>query len=376
MSETTTSVNNKWSIYTNFSIIIMGMLALIYILYIGQNIIIPIVLASILAILLDPVVEFLCRKKINRIIAIFITVFASFILLIALVYFIVSQASMVSDSFPQFKEKFTLMSNDVIDWVSSNLNISKTKIQTWIRETTNEKMNNSSALIGSALMSITGVLALLLLLPIYIFMILFYKPLLLEFISQLFKSEKKEVVTEILVETKSLIQNYLIGLLTEASMVAALISIGLLIIGIPYAILIGCLGALLNFIPYVGSMVGICIPLLMAFATKTPTHALLVLIMYLAVQFIDNNFLVPKIVASKVKVNAMVAIMVILISGSIWGVAGMFLAIPLTAIFKVICDKIPTLQPLGFLIGDNQPKIGHVIFKKKNTHKVDNKKKA
>ena len=163
-----------------------------------------------------------------------------------------------------------------------------------------------------------------------------------------------------------LIQSYLVGLLLEAALVATLNSAALLIIGVKYAVLIGIIGALLNIIPYIGGLVAISIPMLLAIATKEPIDAVWVFIAYIIVQFIDNNFFVPKIVASKVKINALVSIIVVLIGGALWGVAGMFLSIPLTAIIKVIFDRIEPLAPFGFLLGDNQPDIGKTIFNFKN----------
>jgi predicted PurR-regulated permease PerM len=143
----------------------------------------------------------------------------------------------------------------------------------------------------------------------------------------------------------------------ESAVVAALNSFGLLILGIEYAILIGVIGALLNLIPYIGGLVAISIPMLVAIATKSPADALWVFVLYMLVQEFDNNFIVPKIVASRVKINALASIVVVLIGGAMWGVAGMFLSIPLTAIVKVIFDRITPLKPFGFLLGDNQHEI-------------------
>jgi predicted PurR-regulated permease PerM len=103
--------------------------------------------------------------------------------------------------------------------------------------------------------------------------------------------------------------------------------------------------------------------MLMAIATKSPTAALLVFGAYLLVQFIDNNYIVPKIVASRVKINALISIIVVLIGGALWGVSGMFLAIPITAIVKVIFDRIPELMPYGYLLGDTMPEIGKNFLK-------------
>ena len=344
----------------------MGTLAFFYILYIGQDIVVPLVFATIIAILLNPIVNFLCNKKVNRVIAIILVLIVALTLITLLIYFIISQVSLFSEAMPQFKQKFSVLFNDIINWISQTFNISKAKIQAWIVKTKSEGLSNSSVMIGKTLGTISGVLVLFLLLPVYIFMILFYKPLLLEFIALLFHRDKHKVVTEVLTETKTLIQSYLIGLLLEATLVATLNSVGLLIIGLDYAILIGIIGALLNIIPYIGGLIAISIPMLLALATKSPVDALWVFIVYIVVQFIDNNFFVPKIVASKVKVNALISIVVVLIGGALWGVAGMFLAIPITAIFKVVFDRIDPLKPFGFLIGDNQPEIGKLIFKPKS----------
>jgi len=81
------------------------------------------------------------------------------------------------------------------------------------------------------------------------------------------------------------------------------------------------------------------------------------------IQVIDNNYIVPKIVASKVKINALVSIVVVLAFGALWGIPGMFISIPLTAIVKLIFDHIEPLKPWGFLLGDTMPQL--TIFKVK-----------
>ncbi len=354
----------KWPVYAMLSNITIGILAFFYILYVGQQIVVPFIFSTIIAILLNPFVNFLCRKKFNRVIAIMIAVLGAFILIATLAYFIISQLAMLSDTLPEFKEKFNLIINDGMTWASNNLNISKRNINAWLIKTKMESMQNSTAVLGSALSTIGGALVLALLVPVYIFMILFYKPLLLEFISKLFNTKKHAVVGEVLSETKSLVQNYLMGLLIEAAIVATLNSVGLFILGIKYALLIGIIGALLNMIPYIGGLIAISIPMLMAIATKSPIDAVWVFLLYMLVQLFDNNFIVPKIVASKVQVNALVSILAVLIFGALWGVVGMFLAIPLTAIVKVIFDRIAPLEPFGFVIGDNQPEIGKSFFKR------------
>lgn len=286
---------------------------------------------------------------------------------------------MFGDSLPQFKQKFHELAQQALTWFSQTFNIATPKLNSWIAEQKANGMQGAGGMIGTTLGTVSGVLIVLLLLPVYIFLFLFYKPLLLQFVAKLFSTDQHKVVADVLSQIKSLIQNYLVGLLIEMAIVATLNSTALLIIGIKYAILLGVIGAILNLIPYIGGIIAISLPMIMGLMTDNPMSAVYVLIAYLIIQIIDNNFLVPKIVASKVKVNALISIIVVLIGGALWGVAGMFLSIPLTAISKVIFDRIQSLEPFGFLIGDTMPGIGRAIFKpnlKTETHFAEDGNKA
>jgi predicted PurR-regulated permease PerM len=140
-----------------------------------------------------------------------------------------------------------------------------------------------------------------------------------------------------------------------------------LILGIEYAILLGILGALLNVIPYIGGVVAVALPMMVALATKSSAwHAFYVLAIYYFIQLIDNNYIVPKIVASKVKLNALFSIIAVIVGNALWGIPGMFLSIPLLAIVKLIFDHIEPLKPWGFLLGDTMPPLIKIrpIFKK------------
>ena len=199
-------------------------------------------------------------------------------------------------------------------------------------------------------------------------MISFYKPLLMEFLEKVAGKLHRKQVKELLFSTKSLIQSYLIGLLIEAVIVATMYSTGLLIIGIEYAILLGIIGALLNIIPYIGGVIAVILYMLIAFTTKdSASYVFWVAMLFVIVHAIDNSYIIPKVVASKVKINALVAITAVLTGGAIWGVPGMFLAIPLTGVIKLVFDRIEIVKPFGFLLGDTMPDmINFKRRKKKN----------
>jgi predicted PurR-regulated permease PerM len=344
----------KIPLYAKAALIFISGFALVFTMHIGQQIIVPILYATILAILLNPLVNYLVRKKVNRIVAISITVTVAILVVMVTLYIISSQLALFSESYPQLKEKFNTTSTELVRWWSHTFNIRQSKINVWLNESQSEAINDIA--ISESLSEVARVMVSAMLLPVYMFMILYYKPLLLEFIRKLFRFEHHVAVAEVLTNSKQIIQTYLVGLSIELVIMAILHSIGLLLLGIEYAIILGIIGALLNIIPYIGGIVATALAMLIAFVTKDSlTYPILVLILYLFIQFIDNNYIVPKIVAARVQLNALVSIIVVLIGGAVWGISGMFLSIPLTAILKVIFDHVESLKPWGFLLGNIVP---------------------
>jgi predicted PurR-regulated permease PerM len=357
----------KLPVYVKATIILIGIFVLFKMMYIAQDIIIPLIFSLIFAIVLQPVVNFLVRMRINRIVAIVITLFLTFAIIAGMGALIYSQANLFSESWPVLVEKFTTVLNQSITWISGYFDLSPQKINDWIEKTKVELISIGSSSIGKVLVNIGGQLVVLFLVPVYIFMILFYQPLLLDFIRRVFSQSNHSRVNEVLTQTKVLIQRYLIGLLIEFTLIAILNSVGLLILGIDYAILLGIVGALLNVIPYIGGVIGVFLFMIIALITKSPVYVVYVIVLYSIIQLIDNNYIVPKIVASKVKINALVSIIVVIAGNVLWGISGMFLSIPLLAIIKLILDHLEPLKPWGFLLGDSMPPILKIkpVFKNK-----------
>ncbi|MBS4061106.1 MAG: AI-2E family transporter [Bacteroidetes bacterium] len=349
----------KLPFYAKASLFLVGMFVFIWMMYIASGIIVPLIFALIIAVVLYPIVKWFERKKVNRILAIIFTLIIAFMAIAGLGMLMYSQMSRLSMSWPELVEKFTQVYNETMAWASGYFEISPEKIIDYISTVKEKFYKTSGDAIGQTIMSVGSGLVVLFVIPVYVFLILFYKPLLLDFFHQLFGADHKTTVSEIINQTKTVIQKYLSGLIIEIIIIAVLNTAGLMILGIEYALLLGIIGALLNVIPYIGGIVAVALPMIIALITKdSPMYALYVLAIYYAIQLIDNNYIVPKIVASKVKVNALVSIVVIFAFGALWGIPGMFLSIPITAIFKVICDRIESLKPVGFLLGDTMPVIG------------------
>ncbi|HTL83146.1 MAG TPA: AI-2E family transporter, partial [Bacteroidia bacterium] len=217
----------KVPFYAKVALVFIGLFAFLYTLYAGQQIILPLLYATIIAILLNPLVNLMIRWKINKVIAILIALVLALTAVSGIFYIISRQFNMLSDTYPQLKEKFNQMSGDLIQWTSSKLNIKAAKITAWIKESQLDAIGNIA--ITEKLSELGRWILVAILLPVYIFMILYYKTLLLEFIRKVFRKEHQESVAEVLSGTRQIIQSYVVGLFFEMLIVAVLNSAGLLL---------------------------------------------------------------------------------------------------------------------------------------------------
>jgi predicted PurR-regulated permease PerM len=342
----------QYPFYFKATVILLGLVLAAFCLFVLRGILVPFAFAMIIAILLNPLVTKFRRMGLGNALSIIVAMLIAIIVFVGIMYFLSSQIAGFAESFPALKEKFGGLLNQLKNWVQQTFGISISKQV----ELINEAANNSKALVGQTLGTAIGTLVIVFILPVYIFLLLFYKTLILNFLFEVFAEENSKQVSEVLGQTKYAIQSYMVGLLIEALIVAILNSTALLILGVKYAILLGVLGAILNMLPYIGGIIAIALPILIATVTKEGYSTQLgIIIAYIIIQFIDNNFLIPKIVSSKVQINALISIIIVLLGGALWGVAGMFLSIPFVAILKIIFDRVEGLKPWGKLLGDEVP---------------------
>jgi AI-2 transport protein TqsA len=349
----------QFPLYVKAPLVLLGLALLVFTLHIASEIIFPLVFAAIFAIMLHPVEQWLLRRRVPQLLAITLTVVLGVATLLGLIFFIYLEAKQLSSQMPLFKVKFAQTTAQVHEWLQSRFGVSDQKLQSWV----SEAGNRASSLLGGTLSTVSGLLVVATLIPVYIFLLFLYQRRLVNFLVQVFSGRRRDTgVTEVLRESKAAIQSYMVGLLIEGSIVAVLNVAALFILGIPYALLLGVLGALLNFIPYVGGLTAIALPVLMAFVTKQGYgYPLGVIGIYMVIQFVDNHYLIPRIVASKIKVNALVAIVGVLVGNAIGGVAGMFLALPVIAIVKIVFDRIEPLKPWGMVLGDEETPRGRKV---------------
>jgi predicted PurR-regulated permease PerM len=349
--------------YQKLGIILLGLIGLFLALSVTSTIVVPLLFALLLAMLLNPLVNGMTRIRMPRTLAITLAVLLAMLALAGLSYFIVSQAIHFGDALPQLKEKVNELIYQVQGWAQEAFDMKRREMDEAVEKVKDQGTAQGGSLVGQTLNTVGTLFGFFFLLPVFTFLLLLYKQLLITFVAKLFPRQDHDILGDVLTQTKSTVQSYLIGLMMEAGIVTVLNWIGLTIIGVPYALLLAVIGAVLNLIPYIGMIIATILPMLLALATLEPVAALWVLGLYLAVQFIDNNFIVPKVVASRVELNALVSILVVMAGGLLWGIPGMFLAIPITAMLKVIFDRVPALEPFGYVLGDGGDQDHRTIFR-------------
>lgn len=348
----------KQPFYARLAFILVSLIAIIYICYVGQGILVPILMALLFAILLRPIVCFLNDKlRFPHVLAVITAVVFFVVIIVGIFAFLSLQITDMASDFDKIERNISIHLQHLQEFVRDNFHLSKREQKEYIDDATQDSMQKGKEFLGTTLVSFTDTLMNLILVPIYTFLMLLYRTHFIKFLSKLFKKEHHDRLQEILNQVKVAVKSYIVGLIIEMIAVSVLTSIGFMIIGVEYAILLGIITGILNLIPYVGILFAGILSIVASLTSSTELSIVIgVIVVNVIVQFIDNNILVPMIVSSKVEINAFVSIVGIIIGGSVAGVAGMFLAIPMIAILKVIFDRIEELEPWGYLMGDDLPK--------------------
>ena len=213
--------------------------------------------------------------------------------------------------------------------------------------------SSGTEVIGETVFTITHTLFYIIMIAIYSFLILFYRHMIKQFIIEVFNKQNEAQVRNVLLESKGIVQKYMVGLVIEMGIIAILNTTVLLIIGVKYAVFLGILSAVLNIIPYIGILSGIIFTCLITLTTSIHLSDIVwIIVCFEVIHFFDANFLMPRIVGSKVQINALITIVGVVIGGTLLGLPGIFLALPTIAILKIIFDGIDEMKPWGKLMGD------------------------
>ncbi len=341
--------------YLKLGMVLLSLIALFYVAILGKGILAPMIFALLSATLLLPVAGYLETKcKFPRSLAAVCAVLLLVICIAAVFYVVLSQINGVAGDLPQLKIQVRSTLTDLQNWITAKFHVEIIRQNSYMTNTLSQLLNSGPSIVGATLRSVMSNLIFFLFVMIDSFFLLYYRRLLVKFLVAVFREENSKTVYAIIAQIQSRIKQYVQGLLLEMIIVSTVCCLALWILGIKYFILLGLLTGLLNLLPYIGIFISLLLSIIVTVATAGAGHVLLLIATLFGIHLLDANLLLPLIVGAKVRLNALITILGVIVGGSIWGITGAFLAIPVIAITKIICERIDSLKPWSILLGDER----------------------
>jgi len=344
----------KFPFYIRLAIILFTVSLILLFMWIGKSLLVPLFFSFLVAILLHPLVIFFEKRGFRRGLASITSLLIFMLLIGGLFYFFSHQVVRLSRDLPSLQEKILEKWQDVQDWISEKYHITNTQQVAYMNKSASGIMNTTVSSVATTFVGIAETLVLTIFFFIFTFFMLQYRKLLMQFVVELFNESHNNRVQVVIGRIRTLINSYVMGLLIEMSVIAILIFTSLMIIGVKYALLISIMAAVLNIIPYLGIYFCMVLAMVITAATSSTGHVIAVGVVFLVTHFADANIILPHVVGGKMKMNPFITILVVLIGHLVWGIPGMFLFIPLTAILRLISEEVPGMKPWATLIGEER----------------------
>ena len=338
--------------YERLALILIGFCVLGYLVVMAKELIDPMIFGFLFAVLLLPVSNFIEKKcRLPRSASSFISILLLVGFVGSIMYLIGAQISNIASDWPMLKSQVQDSIANLKAWIETAFHINANKQMSYVNSTADKIMASGTAVLGTTFGAVSSLVLFYVFILIFTFFILFYRRLLFRFITWVFSDENRTVVVDIVENVQKILRQYILGLLIEMVIVSGMAIAIFYMIGIKYAALLGIIVGVFNIIPYIGIFTALLLSTIVTFATGTLSQTVTVAISVIGVHAVDANFLLPAIVGSKVRLNALISFVGIIIGEMIWGLSGMFLSIPIIAIFKIIFDRIESLKPWGYLLG-------------------------
>lgn len=338
-----------------YAAILVLLIAIVFILFHLKVILVPIFFSIVFAVMLFPLTHRLERAGIGRAFSSFIAVAIMTVIFAGLFFMLFRQLGNLLQESPTLIRKMSGLLDNFETLIADTFYIKKSVTAEHINKQLDHVMENSGNIFTTLIGMATSFFAGGVLIPLFVFFLIYYRDFFLEFFYKLFPTSDKDRIDETLERIYFVIQNYLLGVVVVMGIVGVLNSLGLYLLGIKYAFFFGFFAALLNLIPYIGILIGALLPALMALVTKDQYwYALGTIGVMLFVQILEGNLITPYVVGSKVNINPLIVIFMFLLFGKLWGIAGLVLALPVTAIMKVLLETIPSCKAYSFILGEPQ----------------------
>lgn len=335
------------------TIILLGFVLFCLILSYGRFILMPLALAALLAMLLEPVSRWLEKLKVGRVIAIILSMLFVFVVLIGIFSLLSLQFVEFANRLPEAGARLEEVSADLLQFFENTFGIAPERQVDFVQQGLQSIIDRSGQYASTALGATTSVFTILGLLPIFIFFMMYYKDMYQTFLRKVWKDQSNASVDSVIQGIQSVTKNYLVGMIIVIVILAILNGIGLAIIGLDNALFFAIFAAVLAIIPYIGIIIGSLPAVLFALLfSDTLLMPLGVVAVFATVQFLEGNFITPNIIGSRVSINPFMALIALIVGGQIWGIVGMIIFVPFVGILKCIFDEVEGLRPYGYLLGN------------------------
>ena len=348
-------MNQTYPFYLKLSCILISIVILGFLAIIGEQILIPMVLGLLIAILLMPLSRFMEKRlRFPRSVSSILASLLALAIIGGVIYILSLQVAKLANDWPQFQKQFIDLTDDLQSWISRTFGVRRKDQLVFLNDTAKKSISTGTAILEKALTSIGYVLMLTAFTFLFTLFFLLYRTHLLKFLVASFSETYHKTVFEIIDNIQFMVKKYLVGLFLQMLIVTILSLIAYTIIGVKYNFMLAILTGILNILPYIGILTALLIGALITFATSGVSHVLFIVIAIVVIHAIDGNIIMPRVVGSKVKINSLIVIIGLVIGEMLWGIAGMLLTIPVLAILKIIFDRVEGLQSWGFLMGEDE----------------------
>ena len=322
-------------------------------LHYAKDILMPLTIAGVLATLFFPFCKWMEGKKVPKGLAVLICVLILLIIIAGISVLLGWQISALANDFPMIKQKSRAIIDRIQEYILNNSNISAEEQFQIIKEEQPSYTNIVQMIVGSFTYILTNLLFTL----VYLFCLLYYRSHIKQFILKLTPSSDRKEMEQVIYNAALISQQYLVGLSKMIVCLWIMYSIGFSILGVKHALFFALLCGLLEIVPYVGNIVGTLLTVFVSAGQGASVEMLGgIIIVYGIVQLIQGWILEPLIVGHQVKINPFTTIIALVVGELVWGIPGIFLAIPIIAMIKIACDHFEPLKPYGFLIGPTESK--------------------
>lgn len=335
-----------------FKLLLVVIIAFIVVQF--KVILVPLYFSVLLSILLLPLANLLERLHLPRALGALLSILTALIVIVTVVYLLSAQVVSFLNDIPSIKKHLAEHYQTLQHWIEQQFNISTTQQESLLNNATADMQDSGVVYIKETVFTVTQVFVFTIFSLIYSFLILFYRHTIRNFLFAVFTRSHKSNVHTVLTGTKLVIKSYMTGLIIEMVIIATCNTIILMLIGIKYAVFLGVLTGVLNIMPFIGIYAGMIFTAMVSLTTSASMSQIVwIFIGLLCMHFIDTNFIMPRIVGSRVKINALIAILGSVVGGILIGIPGVFFALPTVAILKIIFDITEELKPWGILLGDD-----------------------